>query len=97
VCTVPEIESAIRELPVEDASAIAAWLQHYLVQQAHRPPGKDLEGDRVDHKTMAPRERVLPVQLPDRGAYEVRGFARRHRPEPRSTAEWMKELREGES
>jgi hypothetical protein len=96
VSTVPEIESAIRELPVEDASAIAAWLQHYLDQQAHRPPGKNLEEDRLDHKPLALRERVLPVQLLDRGAYAVRGFARRLRSQPRSTAEWMKELREGE-
>lgn len=95
--TVPEIESAIRELPVEDASAIAAWLQHYLDRQTNRPPSKDIEGDRLDHEKMANRERMRPPQLLHCGAYAVRGFARRHRPQPRSTAEWMKELREGES
>lgn len=30
------------------------------------------------------------------GAQAMRGFARRIRPEPRRTAEWMAELREGE-
>jgi hypothetical protein len=30
------------------------------------------------------------------GARAMLGFARRLRPEPRSTAEWMAELREGE-
>lgn len=30
------------------------------------------------------------------GAQAVRGFVRRYRPQPRSTSDWMKELREGE-
>jgi hypothetical protein len=31
------------------------------------------------------------------GAVAMLGFARRFYPEPRTTAEWLKELREGES
>ena len=33
---------------------------------------------------------------PPVGAQAMRGFARRFRPRPRRTAEWMTELREGE-
>ena len=38
---------------------------------------------------------VLENEKP-RGAAAMLGFARRFRPRPRRTAEWMKELREGE-
>ena len=39
---------------------------------------------------------VLEAPAP-RGAQAMRGFARRFRSEPRTTREWMAELREGES
>ena len=38
---------------------------------------------------------VLPEDNPP-GAQAMRGFARRFRDQPRSTADWMRELREGE-
>lgn len=45
-------------------------------------------------------ERELRVTVLDEGrppgATAMRGFARRFRPKPRQTADWMKEIREGE-
>lgn len=39
---------------------------------------------------------VVLEEEPPRGASAMRGFARRFRRRPRTTAEWMAELREGE-
>ncbi len=33
-----EIESALKQLPVQDAQAIAQWLQNYLAHQNGTPP-----------------------------------------------------------
>ncbi len=49
-------------------------------------------------KTSQHELRVVVLEPPaPRGAQAMRGFARRFRTEPRTTGEWMAELREGES
>lgn len=56
-------------------------------------------GRRVRWEKVTPAELrvvVLPAEKP-RGAEAMLGFARRFRETPRSTADWMRELREGES
>ena len=51
--TVVEIESALKQLPVQDAQAIAQWLQKYLDRRHPTPP---------------PSARPLSVKLPDYAA-----------------------------
>ena len=53
-------------------------------------PGSRLRWEKVSTTEM--RVSVLPKEKPV-GAQAMRGFARRFRPEPRTTAEWMLELR----
>lgn len=55
--------------------------------------GQRLRWERVADDEL--RVRVLPGGEP-RGAEAMRGFARRFRKTPRATADWMRELREGE-
>lgn len=57
-------------------------------------PGRRLQWERVAQGEM--RVVVLP-DAPACGAAAMLGFARRFRSEPRRTADWMRELREGES
>ena len=51
--TVVEIESALKQLPVQDAQAIAQWLQKYLDRHSPTPP---------------PISRPSSVKLPDYAA-----------------------------
>lgn len=55
--------------------------------------GKRMAWERVSEDEL--RVRVLPDQAAP-GASSVLGFARRFRKQPRGTAEWMAEIREGE-
>lgn len=55
--------------------------------------GQRLLWERVGEGEM--RVRVLAETAP-LGAHAMRGFARRFRAEPRTTADWMRQLREGE-
>ena len=57
------------------------------------------KGQRLLWKKTGERElRIVILESPaPGGAQAMRGFARRFRAEPRTTAEWMAELREGES
>lgn len=56
--------------------------------------GRRLLWERVSEREI--RVRVLSDSTPARGADAMRGFARRFRDTPRSTADWMAERREGE-
>ena len=56
--------------------------------------GRRLAWERVSGKEL--RVIVMEDEEPV-GANAVRGFARRFREEPRSSSEWMAELREGEA
>jgi len=56
-------------------------------------PGRRLRWEKLTSAEM--RVVVLPEDKP-RGAQAMRGFARRFRDQPRTTADWMRELREGE-
>lgn len=55
--------------------------------------GRRLLWERIGDREI--RVIILSGRQP-RGAEAMRGFARRFRLAPRTTAEWMKELREGE-
>jgi bifunctional DNA-binding transcriptional regulator/antitoxin component of YhaV-PrlF toxin-antitoxin module len=55
--------------------------------------GKKLLWQRIGDREL--RVTVLEEGRPV-GAQAMRGFARRFRPQPRRTSEWMAELREGE-
>lgn len=57
------------------------------------------KGKRLLWEVVGPRQLRITLLEDGRpaGAEAMRGFARRFRPEPRATAEWMGELREGES
>ncbi len=57
------------------------------------------KGQRLLWQKTGQRElRVVVLEpSPPQGAQAMRGFARRFRSEPRTTGEWMAELREGES
>ncbi len=57
------------------------------------------KGQRLLWQRSGERElRIVVLEPPaPRGAQAMRGFARRFRAERRTTAEWMAELREGES
>ncbi len=69
--------------------SIPARLRHALSLDK----GKKLLWQKVsDHEL---RVTVVEEARPA-GAQAMRGFARRFRPEPRRTSEWMAELREGE-
>jgi len=56
------------------------------------------EGQRLLWERVGERElRVVVLEPgPAHGAEAMRGFARRFRSEPRTTGDWMAELREGE-
>ncbi len=56
------------------------------------------KGDRLVWQRVGDRElRVLVLEEPaPRGPHAMLGFARRLRPEARTTKDWMRELREGE-
>jgi len=56
-------------------------------------PGRRLRWEKLGAAEM--RVSVLPEEKP-RGAQAMRGFARRFRDRPRTTADWMQEMREGE-
>lgn len=56
-------------------------------------PGRRLRWEKVTPTEL--RVAVLPEERP-LGAVAMRGFARRVRDQPRRTADWMRELREGE-
>jgi AbrB family looped-hinge helix DNA binding protein len=56
-------------------------------------PGRRLRWEKLSAGEM--RVVVLPEEQPA-GAQAMRGFARRFRDQPRTTADWMRELREGE-
>ncbi len=63
-----------------------------LRQQLHLKQGNRLLWETLSESEL--KVVVLP-EHPARGARAMLGFARRFR-EPRSTSDWMKELREGE-
>ncbi len=46
--TVVEIESALRALPVQDARAVAHWLQDYLDQKWDKQMDADIAAGRLD-------------------------------------------------
>lgn len=46
--TVAEIESAIRELPIKDAHAVANWLQEYLDARWDKQMDEDIAAGRLD-------------------------------------------------
>ncbi|MGA2180965.1 MAG: hypothetical protein ABSH15_15465 [Verrucomicrobiota bacterium] len=46
--TVGEIESALRALPVQDARAVAHWLQEYLDQKWDKQMDADIATGRLD-------------------------------------------------
>jgi hypothetical protein len=46
--TVVEIESALRALPVQDARAVAHWLQEYLDQKWDKQMDADITAGRLD-------------------------------------------------
>ena len=56
------------------------------------------KGQRLAWKKVGEREmHVLVLEdAPPQGAEAMRGFARRFRAKPRRTADWLRELREGE-
>lgn len=56
-------------------------------------PGRRLRWEKLTSAEM--RVVVLPEDKP-LGAQAMRGFARRFRDQPRSTEDWLRELREGE-
>lgn len=64
-----------------------------LRRELRLAPGRRLRWERVADGEL--RVVVLP-EAGARGARAMRGFARRFRERPRRTAEWMRELREGE-
>ena len=54
--TVAEVESALRQMPVPDARAVADWLQEYLDQQWDEQIDADIAAGRLDtpwHKAQA--------------------------------------------
>lgn len=65
-----------------------------LRRDLHLAPGRRLRWEKVTSGEL--RVVVLPAERP-RGAMAMRGFARRFREAPRRTADWMRELRDGES
>jgi len=46
--TVGEIESALRALPIQDARAVAHWLQEYLDQKWDKQMDADIATGRLD-------------------------------------------------
>ena len=46
--TVVEIESALRALPMQDARAVAHWLQEYLDQKWDQQMDADMAAGRLD-------------------------------------------------
>jgi len=46
--TVVEIESALRALPLQDARAVAHWLQEYLDQKWDKQMDADIAAGRLD-------------------------------------------------
>ncbi len=46
--TVGEIESALRALPIQDARAVAHWLQEYLDQKWDKQMDADITAGRLD-------------------------------------------------
>ena len=46
--TVVEIESALRALPMQDARAVAHWLQEYLDQKWDQQMDADIAAGRLD-------------------------------------------------
>lgn len=63
--TVLEIEAALKELPVQDAQAIAQWLQRYLDRQgvtnaASPPQGRVKLPDYAARRRMIFGDKVLP-------------------------------------
>jgi hypothetical protein len=46
--TVGEIESALRALPIQDARAVAHWLQEYLDQKWDKQMDADIAAGRLD-------------------------------------------------
>jgi hypothetical protein len=46
--TVTEIENALRQMPVEDARAVAAWLQEYLDEKWDKQIDEDIDAGRLD-------------------------------------------------
>ena len=65
----------------------------HLRRELFLEKGKKLLWQKVSEREL--RVTVLEEGRPV-GATAMRGFARRFRRQPRSTADWMKELREGE-
>jgi len=70
--------------------SIPAHLRHELTLSK----GKKLLWERVSEREL--RVTLLEEGAPV-GAQAMRGFARRFRPEPRRTSDWMEELRQGET
>ncbi len=46
--TVTEIEEALKKLPVQEARAVAAWLQDYIEQQWDRQIERDVASGKLD-------------------------------------------------
>ena len=46
--TVTEIEEALKKLPVQDARAVAAWLQDYIEEQWDRQIERDVVAGKLD-------------------------------------------------
>jgi hypothetical protein len=57
--TVAEIETALKELPLQEAQKVAQWLQRYVDQQgrAGDPPARQTPGNAPDYA--ARRRRIL--------------------------------------
>ncbi len=70
--------------------SIPAHLRHELSLSK----GKKVLWERVSDREL--RVTLLEEGAPV-GAQAMRGFARRFRPEPRPTSDWMEELRQGEA
>ncbi|MGI8966425.1 MAG: hypothetical protein ACR2H1_10120 [Limisphaerales bacterium] len=46
--TIPEVEKALRKMPVKDAWQVAGWLQHYLDKQWNQQIDEDITAGRLD-------------------------------------------------
>ena len=46
--TVAEVEKVLRKMPVEDARAVAEWLQNYLDEKWNRQIDEDIAAGRLD-------------------------------------------------
>jgi hypothetical protein len=61
--TVVEIESALRALPLQDARAVAHWLQEYLDQRWDKQMDADIAAGRLDKLAEQAHDRYRAGQV----------------------------------